>query len=476
MKSAVARGPLRQRPVSSMWGMLLWGCCLVSAPAGAAGWVDDWFAQHTSGGAGSFESQKRDFYTAGEFEGRWHLENDAPLTFSPPRLKVGCGGIDAFMGGMSFLNANYLVQKAERILQAAPYFAFDLALDEYCKECKAIKDFSEHMTNLLNSIQVNDCRLSKRLGYTVTEDTLGGAHKDILEEMWAEAAGGQSVGQGLQDNWDAFVQASSSGAIPDDVKPLTSDCPDVFQEVYMNGSVVKNVTDLVGLSGYGDVIRGLMGDVLVHPSADGKAYEVDVLQPCPGNDNLDPTDFLLGEADKKTVQNVCVRDSANGVVTIVAAHLNSIAAAITARAALSADDQAFVDSTQVPILKALQDAVSAGTVTQTIQMLQGPLAMEFAQRVFDDLFKASALVLRKASEVGTTQTAAKADQRKCDTTFLASAMGQIQHMAGDATRFRSMSHVAYTRTQQEMIADIARAEQLYNTHRAVLNKLHTQMQ
>jgi conjugative transfer pilus assembly protein TraH len=456
------------------WTGLLLAVCMCARAH--AGWVDDWFVQHTSGGAGSFESQKRDFYSAGTFEGRWRLQNDAPLTFSAPKLKVGCGGIDAFAGGMSFLNANYLVQKAERILQAAPYFAFDLAMDEYCKECKAIKDFSEHMTNLLNSIQVNDCRLSKRLGYTVTEDALGGAHKDIMQEMWAEAAGGQSVGQGLQDNWDAFVKASSTGTIPDDVKPLTSDCPDTFQQVFMNGSVVQNVTNMVGLNGYDDIIRGLLGDVYVHVSADGKSYQTDVLQPCPGNDNLDPTDFLTGEAEKRTITNVCQRDSTNGAVTVVAQHLQSVADSITGQRALSAADQAFLDSTQVPVENAIRDAVAGGKLPQTIQMLQQPLAMEYAQHIFDDLYKAAGLVLRKANEVSTTQTGAKADQRKCDTTFLSGAMGQIRDMAANATKYRSMTHVAYGRIQQEMVADLARARQLYDERRKVLNSMHTQMQ
>ena len=135
-----------------------------------------------------------------------------PVTFSPPRLKVGCGGIDLFLGGMSFLNAKYLVQKAERILQAAPAFAFDMAMNEYCKECKAIKDFMEHASDALNSIQSNDCRLAKRLGTLIDQDTLGGEHKDIMQEMWATAAGGQSVGQGLQGSWHEFVQASSNGS------------------------------------------------------------------------------------------------------------------------------------------------------------------------------------------------------------------------------------------------------------------------
>jgi conjugative transfer pilus assembly protein TraH len=437
-----------------------------------AGWLDDWFSQHTSGGPGAFESDKRDFYTAGTFEGRWRLTNDSPVTFSMPRLKVGCGGIDGFLGGMSFMDAKYLVQKAEKILQAAPAFAFDLAMDQYCKECKAIKDFLEHATNLLNSIQENDCALSRRLGYAVTEDTLGGEHKDIMEQMWGTAAGGQSVGQGLQDNWNSFVNASASGTPPDDTKPLLSDCPDEFQQIFMSGSVVANVTAEVGLGGYDDIIRGLLGDVYVHQSADGMSYQADVISACPGNDNLDPTDFLTGEAEKKNTSNLCSTDSTNGAITIVAKHLNNIVTDIQTGTALSEDDQNFIDTSgSAPLEDALRDAVAAGTVTKTVNMLEGPLALEYAQHIFDDLYKAANLVLRKAKQVSDTQTAAKSDQRKCDTSFLSGAMSQISAMATDATKYRSMTHVAYEKMQQEMVADLARARQYHDARVTVVSKL-----
>lgn len=457
------------------WVALLM-CELGCAPA-HAGWLDDWFAQHTSGGPGAFESDKRDFYTAGTFTGRWRLTNDSPVTFSMPRLKVGCGGIDGFLGGMSFMDAKYLVEKAEKILQAAPAFAFDLAMDQYCKECKAIKDFLEHATNLLNSIQENDCALSRRLGYAVTEDTLGGENKDIMEAMWGTAAGGQSVGQGLQQNWNAFVNASASGTPPDDTKPLLSDCPDEFQQIFMSGSVVANVTAEVGLSGYDDIIRGLLGDVYVHQSADGMSYQADVISPCPGNDNLDPTDFLTGEAEKKNTSNLCSADSSNGAITIVSKYLNDIVTSIQNGTPLSAEDQAFIESSggSQPLQDALRDAVAAGTVQKTVNMLTGPLALEYAQHIFDDLYKMTNLVLRKAKQVSDTQTAAKTDQRKCDTSFLKGAMSQIGSMATDATKYRSMTHVAYEKMQQEMVADIARARQVHDSHIQEVSKLAQQI-
>ena len=100
-----------------------------------AGFVDDWITQKSETSPGYFEGQKRGYFTGGSFSARWPQTRDYLVSFEPPRLKFGCGGIDAFMGGFSFMNFEYLVQKLQRIIQAAPAAAFDLALKNLCEPC-----------------------------------------------------------------------------------------------------------------------------------------------------------------------------------------------------------------------------------------------------------------------------------------------------------------------------------------------------
>jgi Conjugative relaxosome accessory transposon protein. len=57
--------------------------------------------------------------------------NVRPFSFTPPFVKKGCGAIDIAMGGFNFLGFDYLVQKLQQILQAAPAFAFQLALEVF---------------------------------------------------------------------------------------------------------------------------------------------------------------------------------------------------------------------------------------------------------------------------------------------------------------------------------------------------------
>src|SRR3546814_10637619 len=70
------------------------------------------FRSYTS--PGSFEDQTRGYLTAVGMSGRVDVHNDYLMSLSLPKVKAGCGGIDMFLGGMSFLDPDYLVQKLER--------------------------------------------------------------------------------------------------------------------------------------------------------------------------------------------------------------------------------------------------------------------------------------------------------------------------------------------------------------------------
>ena len=100
-----------------------------SAPAAAQSWAEHWFDNVTYTSPGSFEDQARGYVTAGGFSGRVDVHNDYLMSITLPKVRAGCGGIDMFLGGMSFLDPEYLVQKLESILQAAPAVAFQYLLE-----------------------------------------------------------------------------------------------------------------------------------------------------------------------------------------------------------------------------------------------------------------------------------------------------------------------------------------------------------
>ena len=94
-----------------------------------AGWMDDWFdSTISSSGDSHYSNQQRGYYSLGHYGGRLNVSKDYPISISKPRIKSGCGGVDIFMGGASFMDADYLVKKFENMIQAAPAIIFDMAL------------------------------------------------------------------------------------------------------------------------------------------------------------------------------------------------------------------------------------------------------------------------------------------------------------------------------------------------------------
>src|SRR3546814_13864971 len=79
--------------------------CGAGAPgAYAQSWAEHWFDNVTYTSPGSFEDQARGYVTAGGFSGRVDVHHDYLTSVTLPKVRAGCGGIDMFLGGMSFLD------------------------------------------------------------------------------------------------------------------------------------------------------------------------------------------------------------------------------------------------------------------------------------------------------------------------------------------------------------------------------------
>ncbi|EKD37931.1 MAG: hypothetical protein ACD_75C00933G0001, partial [uncultured bacterium] len=167
----------------------------------SAAWVDDWLEQKTTTSPNYFSGQQRGYYSGGGFSGRWPSKVDYPVTVEMPRIKSGCGGIDVFMGGFSFLNEDYLVDKLQSILESAPAVAFDLALKTLCEQCSnTIKNF-EALADKLNSMQLDECAAAKELVGVVMDEN--GFHStEVMQEKLGTSIKENKLSQGITEMWD----------------------------------------------------------------------------------------------------------------------------------------------------------------------------------------------------------------------------------------------------------------------------------
>ena len=175
---------------------------LVAPLAQAAGWVDDWLDQRAGSSPDYLAGQQRGYLSGGNFSGRWHNQADYPVTLEAPRVKSGCGGIDVFMGGVSFLNTNYLVNKLTTILSGAAAVSFDLALGDPLRDnvptpSRASRPWltSSTVCRLMNARQARNWSES-------SQDENGFRSSEAMREKLGTSIKENKLVSGVSEMWD----------------------------------------------------------------------------------------------------------------------------------------------------------------------------------------------------------------------------------------------------------------------------------
>ncbi|MCE2571783.1 conjugal transfer protein TraH [Motilimonas eburnea] len=107
---------------------------------------------------GGYKSATRQGYNLGGFQARYKSRQIRLVTFSPPRIRASCGGIDAFAGAFSMISGEQLVQSARALAQGAATYAFGIAIDAMCPSCAAEMKHLNKWLNELNKFASMSCK------------------------------------------------------------------------------------------------------------------------------------------------------------------------------------------------------------------------------------------------------------------------------------------------------------------------------
>ncbi|OPY85428.1 MAG: Conjugative relaxosome accessory transposon protein [Smithella sp. PtaU1.Bin162] len=376
---------------------------LIISPIGTsnAGWIDNWVEQKVYSGPNYTKGQQRGYYSGGSFSARWPVKKDYLLTVQPPRIKAGCGGIDIFTGGISFMNFDYLVKKLERILQSAPAAAFDLALNVLCEPCsKAIKSI-ESIANALNGMSLDECKASKAIA-AYTLDKTGAS--DLFSDTNVYEAGGELEdyysdylnAQGLQDSYQNTkeqIMGSGGTAVPNSApQNLVSGCPDEVTALFFRqGSMIANINEQIGLNEsqeYLELVRGFIGDIeLVIGGPRGVV--VQAVPPCSSNKEKTVDNFISGDVEARRLnddQCVPVGDVKVNLTEYVKQMITDIAGSYQNKTPLTAAQVAFINSNPLSISLVIKGAVASNNVEVLAANLADPTAKALAYRMMDDMY------------------------------------------------------------------------------------------
>lgn len=112
---------------------------------------------------GGYEDQKGGFYTGGSVFARSRVNNPELFSVQLPHYRSGCGGIDLFLGGFSYINAQEFLQLLRNIGSHATGYAFNLALATVTPQIKSVLDeLAAKVQNITNQ-SINSCEAAATL-------------------------------------------------------------------------------------------------------------------------------------------------------------------------------------------------------------------------------------------------------------------------------------------------------------------------
>ncbi|MCW2338210.1 conjugative transfer pilus assembly protein TraH [Sphingobium sp. B2D3A] len=437
------RLPLR---LAGLFAAVLLSSILMTAPASAQSWAESWFDNVTYSSPGSFEDQTRGYLTAGGMSGRVDVHNDYLMSVSLPKVKAGCGGIDMFLGGMSFLDPDYLVQKLESILQAAPAVAFQYLLETLDEKMGNIISKMEAATNFLNSIQVNDCRLANRMVQVAKgDDNMSG----ILEEM----TGYRSVKQGFAKSYQQSrekIEANNNNPT-EDLKDSLANCPAEVTDIFRTGSLLAHAASRVGAGDWAGVMRARVGDVYMRWDPTDKVPLFTAIPQCAGQDTESAQDFLTGRVQKRSLSipptaTDCSQDGAGrGALILARERMESIATKIRTRAALSAEEKQFVANVRtLPVYRMLEWGVRQGVVDSVIADTDELVALTLAYQMLNDLTRTIDYTVTNAERGTIVAGAADVNNTNvCQTKILSKGIEQLRDLRDEVLRQRAQMRQSY---------------------------------
>lgn len=349
----------------------------------------------------SYQGQERGYYMGGSASIRIPQETIQPFSFTPPSIKAGCGGIDIVMGGFSYLNFEYLVQKLQSILQSAPAFAFNLALGVLCPDCKNILSELEGIADMINGLNIDSCKASKAItGYAATQlQQVAGFNMSTGTDSayFKSLRDGASDWQNEYKNWiEAYSGIYDCNALfAGDKKKCKAKQAIVSFRVPLWEQVFNDSDYYEWLI---PVFRGYYGDVFENA---GEGNMIDAVSGCAQKDQPNIIDAMVfGKYTAKTAltqgDTNCqsVDASAKSLYKQVQTRLTNIVTAMKAGSAIQQADVDLINASRIPVYKLLSLAIvvekingDTGAVLSEsfIDALAAPIAYDIAFSVLQDL-------------------------------------------------------------------------------------------
>lgn len=134
------------------------------------------YSSNVSGG-GAFSDQSAGYYTGGSIVARTQARNTQLATVQLPHYRAGCGGIDLFTGGFSFIKSQELIQALRGVGSNMASYAFMLGLQTMSPQIYNTLNELNAIAQKINAMNINSCETaSTLLGGVWPKSDMASAH------------------------------------------------------------------------------------------------------------------------------------------------------------------------------------------------------------------------------------------------------------------------------------------------------------
>ncbi len=309
----------------------------------------------------AYQGQQAGYYSGGSIFSRNTVRSTQLVQVDLPSFRAGCGGIDLFAGGFSYINNDQLVALMRNIMNNAKGYGMLLALEEVTPQIGNINKFLTDLANKVNSMNINSCETAESLVGGVWPRTRAsqqqvcqdiGSNTGIFPD-WAQARQG-CTSDDLTYNFDSTMR---SGASNSQYKNLVLDNGNIAWKALLANNLVKDDEQLA------ELLMSLSGSIIIKKTGGGKSGTVDIsnLDSLAGNVSLlkailygDKATFYkcdeLMQCLNPGTQTVSITRALKGQVENL---LTSMSQKILTDQSLTPQEMGLLQSTRIPIYKIL---------------------------------------------------------------------------------------------------------------------------
>jgi conjugative transfer pilus assembly protein TraH len=246
----------------------------------------------------AYQGQQAGYYTGGSLFARTPVRDVQLVQVELPSYRAGCGGIDIFSGGFSYIKYDDFVKLMQNVMNNSAGYAFTLAMETATPELANVMKYINDKAAEINRANINSCETAEAL--------VGGAwpRTRATQQQICRDVGGSKGG--LFDDWAQARQKCGTGDEFSSTMNKARNDPRYKNMVFDSGNVVWKVIKQNNLLNGDDELAqffmSLSGTVIITKEGTGDDAPV----------NYDPLPGLMDKEQNNLIHTLLV----GGDVTI----------------------------------------------------------------------------------------------------------------------------------------------------------------